>query len=81
MQFLARCIRLPQAAFGISSGDSLSVSVEGSEIRLRKVEIVRPLDDADPIWRLIGSGERGETDTSEKYDQHLAAGEVKRWER
>ena len=67
-------------ALGIFSGDSLVVSVEGSEIRLRKIEIVRPLDSADPIWRLIGAGESGEIDISEKHDQHLAAGEVKRWQ-
>jgi transcriptional pleiotropic regulator of transition state genes len=68
-------------ALGISSGDSLAVSVEGSEIRMRRVEIVRPLDSADPIWRLIGVGESGETDVSEKHDRHLSIGEVKRWQR
>jgi transcriptional pleiotropic regulator of transition state genes len=68
-------------ALGICSGDSLVVSVEGSEIRLQKVEIVRPLDSADPIWKLIGAGESGESNVSEKHDEHFAAGEVKRWQR
>lgn len=68
-------------ALGISSGDSLAVSVEGSEIRLQKIKIVRPLDSADPIWRLIGAGESGESDVSLRHDQHMVAGEVKRWER
>lgn len=68
-------------ALGISSGDSLAVSVQGSEIRMRRVELVHPLDSADPIWRLIGAGESGEVGISEQHDQHLSAGEVKRWQR
>ncbi len=66
---------------GISSGDSLAVSVDGNEIRLRRVEMARPLESTDPIWRLIGVGESGETDVSRDHDRHLASGEVKRWQR
>lgn len=67
-------------ALGISSGDSLIVSVEGSEVKLRRLEVVRPLESADPIWKLIGAGESGETDISEAHDRHLSGSEVKRWQ-
>jgi len=65
---------------GIREGDALAVSIEGNEIRLKKVEVVRPLSDADPIWKLIGSGESGEKDVSEEHDRHIAAGEIRRWQ-
>ena len=68
-------------ALGIAGGDVLAVTVDGDEIRVRKIEVTRPLDDSDPIWRLIGSGESGEKDISENHDQHLAEAEVKRWPR
>lgn len=66
---------------GISAGDVLSVTVDGSEIRMRRVEVARPLDDGDPIWRLIGIGESGETGVSTNHDRHLADAEVKLWQR
>ena len=68
-------------ALGIAGGDVLAVTVDGDEIRVRKIEVTRPLDDSDPIWRLIGSGESGEKDISENHDRHLAEAEVKRWPR
>ncbi|HHX29192.1 MAG: AbrB/MazE/SpoVT family DNA-binding domain-containing protein [Bacillota bacterium] len=68
-------------ALGISAGDVLAVTVDGSEIRMRRVEVTRPLDDSDPIWRLVGIGESGETGVSANHDRHLADGEVNRWKR
>lgn len=66
---------------GISAGDVLTVSVDGNEIRMRRVEVIRPLDEADPIWRLIGIGESGDPSVSANHDRHLADAEVKRWQR
>ncbi|HHY36036.1 MAG TPA: AbrB/MazE/SpoVT family DNA-binding domain-containing protein [Firmicutes bacterium] len=66
---------------GIREGDSLAVRVDGNEIRLRKIEVIHPLSDADPIWKLIGAGESGERDVSEKHDRYVAEGETKRWQR
>jgi transcriptional pleiotropic regulator of transition state genes len=66
---------------GIAAGDVLAVTVDGSEIRMRRVEVTRPLGDADPIWRLIGIGESGETGVSANHDRHLADAEGKRWQR
>jgi len=64
---------------GISAGDVLAVTVDGSEIRMRKVEVTRPLGDGDPIWRLIGIAETGESNVSADHDRHLTGAEVKRW--
>jgi len=64
---------------GIGEGDALLVTVEDNEIRLRKIEPFRALDEDDPIWQLIGIGEGGLPDVSEKHDRYLADGEVKRW--
>lgn len=66
---------------GIAAGDVLIVTVDGSEIRMRRVEMTRPLSDGDPIWRLIGIAESGETGVSANHDRHLADAEVKRWQR
>mgnify|MGYP000035337009 FL=1 len=66
-------------ALGIGKGDHILVTVEGNEIRLRKLEAFRPLDDADPIWKLIGAGESGDSDVSERHNHYLAAEEIKRW--
>lgn len=66
-------------ALDIGEGDSLVVTLEGNEIRLRKLEPFRPLDDTDPIWKLIGAGKSGDSDVSERHDDYLAAGEIKRW--
>ena len=66
-------------ALGIGKGDSLVVTLEGDEIRLRKLEAFRPLDDADPIWKLIGAGESGDSDVSERHNHYLATEEIKRW--
>ncbi|MGE5578767.1 MAG: AbrB/MazE/SpoVT family DNA-binding domain-containing protein [Bacillota bacterium] len=66
---------------GIAAGDVLTVTVDGSEIRMRRVEVARPLGDNDPIWRLIGIAESGETGVSADHDRHLSDAEVKRWQR
>jgi transcriptional pleiotropic regulator of transition state genes len=64
---------------GISEGDVLLVTVAGNEIRLRKMEPFRPLEENDPIWQLIGIGESGYSDVLEKHDRYLADGEMERW--
>ncbi|MEW6230190.1 MAG: AbrB/MazE/SpoVT family DNA-binding domain-containing protein [Bacillota bacterium] len=66
-------------ALGIRTGDSLVVTLERNEIRLRKLEAFRPLDDTDPIWKLVGAGESGDSDVSERHNHYLAAGEIKQW--
>ncbi|MDN5376191.1 MAG: hypothetical protein PWQ39_1231 [Thermacetogenium sp.] len=65
----------------IREGDYLQVYLENNEIRLRKIEPVRPLSAEDPIWRLIGAGESGEADVSEHHDRYLAEGEIRRWKK
>ncbi|KUK40721.1 MAG: Transcriptional regulator, AbrB family [Clostridia bacterium 62_21] len=66
-------------ALAIREGDSLIVTLEGGEIRLRKLDPFRPLDEDDPIWQLVGIGESGLADVSENHDRYLAAGENDRW--
>lgn len=66
-------------ALGINEGDSFLVTVEGTEIHLRKLEPFRPLDDNDPVWKLIGTGQSGDSNVSENHDRYLAEGEMKRW--
>ncbi len=57
----------------IRGGDYLQVYLENNEIRLKKIEPVRPLSPEDPIWRLVGAGESGQTDISEHHDRYLAS--------
>ncbi|NHM26926.1 AbrB/MazE/SpoVT family DNA-binding domain-containing protein [Desulfofundulus sp. TPOSR] len=63
----------------IREGDYLQVYLEDNEIRMKKIEPVRPLSAEDPIWRLVGIGESGEKDISVNHDSYLAEGEIKRW--
>lgn len=63
----------------LKEGDNLVVTVEGNAIRLQKLEPVRPLDENDPIWKLIGIGESGLGDVAENHDRYLAEEEIKRW--
>ncbi|NPV80517.1 MAG: AbrB/MazE/SpoVT family DNA-binding domain-containing protein [Firmicutes bacterium] len=65
----------------IREGDYIQIYLEGDEIRLRKVEPVRPLSADDPIWRLVGAGASGYTDISVNHDHYLAEGEVERWKK
>lgn len=66
---------------GIDENDTLMVIVEGNEIRLRKLEPFVPLNDNDPIWKLVGIAESGRSDVSEKHDRYLADGEMDRWKK
>jgi transcriptional pleiotropic regulator of transition state genes len=66
-------------SLGIDEHSYLEVIEAGHEIRLRKIVAIRPLDDDDPIWELVGAGESGRSDVSTNHDAHLAAGEVERW--
>jgi len=65
----------------IREGDYLQVYLEENEIRLKKIEPVRPLSAEDPIWRLVGAGASGLEDISENHDRYLAEGEVSRWKK
>jgi hypothetical protein len=53
----------------------------GTEGLRTVIEVTRPLDNSDPIWRLVGIGDSGETGVSANHDRHLADGEVNRWKR
>lgn len=63
----------------IREGDYLQVQLEENEIRLKKIEPVRPLGAEDPIWQLIGAGASGQKDVSVNHDRYLAEGEIKQW--
>ena len=64
---------------GIDEETYLIVSVEGSEVRLKKVRDRVPLTDEDPIWGLIGRGSGDADDVAENHDEYLAQGEVESW--
>ncbi|HEX3906070.1 MAG TPA: AbrB/MazE/SpoVT family DNA-binding domain-containing protein [Polyangia bacterium] len=75
-------ITIPQeirAALRIDDHSYLEVTVAGDEIRLRKLALVRPLSDGDPIWRLVGSAAGGASDVAANHDKYLADGEIARW--
>ena len=63
----------------IREGDYLRVYLEESEIRLSKIEPIRPLSAEDPIWQLVGAGSSGQKDVSIDHDRYLAEGEARRW--
>ena len=65
----------------IKDGDYLHIIVEGEEIRLKKIKTANPLSQDDPMWELVGAGESGYTDVSQKHDQYLAEGEGKGWKK
>ncbi|MEW6446597.1 MAG: AbrB/MazE/SpoVT family DNA-binding domain-containing protein [Bacillota bacterium] len=65
----------------IREGDYLQVYLEKDEIRLKKIEPIRPLGPEDPIWRLVGTGESGQKDISVNHDRYLAEGEINRWKK
>ena len=65
----------------IQEGDYLQFQLEENEIRLKKIEPVRPLSAEDPIWQLIGVGASGQKDVSVNHDSYLAEGEIKRWKK
>jgi len=63
----------------LKEGDYLRVKLEHDEIRLKKMKMVQPLSQDDPIWNMIGVGESGHNDISVNHDKHLAEGEAERW--
>ncbi|MCL6446569.1 MAG: AbrB/MazE/SpoVT family DNA-binding domain-containing protein [Armatimonadetes bacterium] len=65
----------------IREGDYLQVHLEKNEIRLKKIEPIRPLGPEDPIWRLVGAGASGQKDISVNHDRYLAEGEINRWKK
>jgi transcriptional pleiotropic regulator of transition state genes len=66
-------------ALNIKKGDSVLAILDGKEIRLKKLEIVSPLSENDPIWKIIGAGESNKKDISVNHDKYLAEGEIKHW--
>jgi AbrB family looped-hinge helix DNA binding protein len=64
---------------GIDRDSYLEVVENDDEVRLRKIVTSRPLDDADPIWELVGIGDSGRSTVSVDHDRHVAEGEIKRW--
>ena len=73
---------IPQSVrenLGLKAGDYLTVLVDGDEVRLKKVRLVKPLSKEDPIWKLVGAGDSGLKDVAAKHDRYLAEGEVERW--
>lgn len=63
----------------IQEGDYIQFTVEDHEIRLKKVEPIKPLSPEDPIWKMVGIAESGVHDVSENHDRYLSEGEIKRW--
>ncbi|MDK2925271.1 MAG: hypothetical protein PWQ41_1045 [Bacillota bacterium] len=73
---------IPQSVreyLGLKAGDYLAIRVDGDEVRLKKVQPVKPLSKEDPIWKLVGAGNSGLKDVAAKHDRYLAEGEVERW--
>ena len=68
-----------RTALGIDEHTYLEVSEHEHEIRLRKLVPARPLGDDDPIWKLVGAGHSGRSDTSANHDRVLANAEIARW--
>lgn len=64
---------------GLKAGDYLAIRVDGDEVRLKKVQPIKPLSKEDPIWKLVGAGNSGLKDVAAKHDRYLAEGEVERW--
>lgn len=52
----------------------MTVQVNGDELRLKKVRLVKPLSKEDPIWKLVGAGDSGLKDVAAKHDHYLAEG-------
>jgi len=65
----------------IREGDYLQVHLEKNEIRLKKIEPIRPLGPEDPIWQLVGAGASGQKDISVNHDRYLAEGEINQWKK
>ncbi|CEP67420.1 AbrB-like domain [Moorella glycerini] len=75
---------IPQSVretLGLKAGDYLTILVDEDEIRLKKVQPVKPLSKEDPIWKLVGAGSSGLKDVAAKHDHYLAEGEVERWKK
>lgn len=75
---------IPQSvreALGLAAGDYLSIVVNNEELRLKKVQLIKPLSNDDPIWKLVGAGDSGLQDVAARHDHYLAEGEAKRWQR
>ena len=66
---------------GIRKNDYVVFEDGGDHVKLRKVQVAKPLSPEDPIWGMVGLGSSGRTDVSERHDDYLAEGERKRWGR
>lgn len=66
-------------ALGLKAGDYLRIVFDEEEIRIKRVQMLQPLSEDDPIWKLIGAGNSGKKDIAARHDHYLAEGEVERW--
>lgn len=62
----------------LKADDYLAIRVDREEVRLKKVQPVRPLSKEDPIWKLVGAANSGLKDVAAKHDRYLAEGEIER---
>ncbi|AYO31240.1 AbrB/MazE/SpoVT family DNA-binding domain-containing protein [Biomaibacter acetigenes] len=63
----------------IKKDDSLIVYLQNDEIRIKKLSVVEPLGDNDPIWKFAGTLV-DEPDVAENHDKYLVMEEKKHLE-
>lgn len=56
----------------IRKGDYFHILAKNGQIRLMKVDPIKPLSDEDPVWKMVGKAESGYKDVSVNHDQHVA---------
>ncbi len=65
----------------IREGDYFHILADNGQIRLMKVEPIKPLSDEDPVWKMVGKAESGYKDVSVNHNQYVAEGEFEKWEK
>ncbi len=65
----------------IAEGDYMLFSVEDNQIKLTKIEQVKPLSSEDPVWKMVGMAESGYGDVSVNHDSYMAEGELDHWKK
>ena len=65
----------------IAEGDYMRFLVEDNQIKLIKIEQVKPLSSEDPVWKMVGVAESGYKDVSVNHDVYVAEGESKSWKK
>jgi AbrB family looped-hinge helix DNA binding protein len=64
---------------GMDQDSLLEVWTKDGEVRMRKVEVGQVVGPRDPIRELIGIGDSGRHDVSDRHDDYIAEGEIRRW--